>query len=152
MAVRYLPASDQAQVGGDFYEALEAGDHVLIAIGDVQGHSLSAATIMGELRHALRAFASEGHPLAEIARLLNGVLRRYHPEIIATLSLVLLSPETGELDLVSCGHIPMLLVDGVDASFHGEGGLILGAWTGSSLSTRPRSCRRGARSCSSLTA
>jgi serine phosphatase RsbU (regulator of sigma subunit)/DNA-binding NarL/FixJ family response regulator len=126
MAVRYMPASDQAQVGGDFYEALEAGDRVLIAIGDVQGHSLNAATIMGELRHALRAFASEGHTLVETARLLNGVLRQYHPEIIATLSLVLLCPETGELELVSCGHIPMLLVDGADAAFHGEGGLILG--------------------------
>jgi serine phosphatase RsbU (regulator of sigma subunit) len=126
MAVRYMPASDQAQVGGDFYEALEAGDRVLIAIGDVQGHSLNAATIMGELRHALRAFASEGHTLVETARLLNGVLRQYHPEIIATLSLVLLCPETGELELVSCGHIPMLLVGETDAAFHGEGGLILG--------------------------
>jgi hypothetical protein len=65
IAFRYLPASDQAEVGGDFYEALRWQDRVLVAIGDVQGHSLHAATVMGELRYALRAFVLEGHsPLA----------------------------------------------------------------------------------------
>ena len=86
--VRYFPASDQAEIGGDFYEALPGGTESLIAIGDVQGHSLPAATIMGELRHALRAFVSEGHPPLAITGLVNDVLRRYHPGIIATLCLV----------------------------------------------------------------
>ena len=79
MAFRYLPASDQAEVGGDFYEALPWRDGVLVAIGDVEGHSLHAATVMGELRHALRAFVTEGHPLPAIPGLVNEVLRRYHP-------------------------------------------------------------------------
>ena len=92
MAFRYLPASDQAEVGGDFYEALPWRDGVLVAIGDVQGHSLHAATVMGELRHALRAFVSEGHPPVAITGLVNEVLRRYHPGVIATLCLVLLDP------------------------------------------------------------
>ena len=92
MAFRYLPASDQAEVGGDFYEALPWRDGVLVAIGDVQGHSLHAATVMGELRHALRAFASEGHSPVAITGLVNEVLRRYHPGIMATLCLVLLDP------------------------------------------------------------
>lgn len=126
MAVRYMPASDQAQVGGDFYEALAVGDRVLIAIGDVQGHSLRAAAIMGELRHALRAFTNEGHSPLAITGLVNSVLRRYHPHTIASLCLVLLTPATGEFELVSCGHIPMLRIDGTTASYHGEGGLILG--------------------------
>ena len=56
-------------------------DKVLVAIGDVQGHSLRAATVMGELRHALRAFASEGHSPLAITGLVNEVLRRYHPGI-----------------------------------------------------------------------
>ena len=112
MAFRYLPASDQAEVGGDFYEALPWRDGVLVAIGDVQGHSLHAATVMGELRHALRAFVSEGHPPLAITGLVNEVLRRYHPGIIATLCLVLLDPANGELTIVNCGHMPLLLVDG----------------------------------------
>ena len=126
MAVRYLPASDHAEVGGDFYEALPWRDGVLIAIGDVQGHSLSAATVMGELRHALRAFVSEGHPPLAITGLVNEVLRRFHPGIIATLCLVLADPATGELAIVNCGHMPPLLADGTGARYVGEGGLMLG--------------------------
>ncbi|HEX3959706.1 MAG TPA: SpoIIE family protein phosphatase [Trebonia sp.] len=134
MASRYLPASDRAEVGGDFYEAMPRGNGVLVAIGDVQGHSLHAAIVMGELRHALRAFASEGHSPLAITGLINEVLRRYHPNIIATLCLVVLDPETGELSIVNCGHMPVLLVDdggggdggGDGGGYVGEGGLMLG--------------------------
>lgn len=127
LAVRYLPASDQAEVGGDFYEAIPWRDGVLVAIGDVQGHSLRAAIVMGELRHALHAFVSEGHPPLAITGLINNVLRRYHPDIIATLCLALLEPETGQLTIVNCGHMPSLLLDGRDGGYIGEGGLMLGA-------------------------
>jgi CheY-like chemotaxis protein len=127
MAVRYIPASDQAEIGGDFYEALARPDGtVLIAIGDVQGHSLRAATVMGALRHALRAFAAEGHPPVRIAGLVNDVLQRYHPNIIATICLAQIDPDSGELELVNCGHIPPLVVDGQTAEYRGQGGLMLG--------------------------
>jgi serine phosphatase RsbU (regulator of sigma subunit) len=78
MSFRYVPASDQAEVGGDFYETLVVADRVLVAIGDVPGHSMHA-TVMSKLRHALRAFASEGHSPLAITGLVNDVLRRYHP-------------------------------------------------------------------------
>jgi CheY-like chemotaxis protein len=126
MAVRYLPASDHAEVGGDFYEALPLGDRVLVAIGDVQGHSLLAATIMGEVRHALRAFVSEGHPPLEITGLVNKVLRRFHPGVITTLCLMLADPASGELTIVNCGHMPPLLVADGGAAYVGEGGIMLG--------------------------
>jgi serine phosphatase RsbU (regulator of sigma subunit) len=126
MSYRYIPASEQAEVGGDFYEALPYQDKVLVAIGDVQGHSLAAATVMGELRHALRAFAVERHSPLAITRLLNEVLRRYHPGIIATLCLALIDPGSGQMQVVNCGHMPLLLVDGDSATYLGEGGLLLG--------------------------
>jgi serine phosphatase RsbU (regulator of sigma subunit)/DNA-binding response OmpR family regulator len=126
MAFRYLPASDQAEVGGDFYEALPWRDGVLVAIGDVQGHSLAAATVMGALRHALRAFVSEGHSPLVISGLVNEVLRRFHPGIIATLCLMLADLATGELTIVNCGHMPVLLADQAGAEYVGEGGLLLG--------------------------
>jgi CheY-like chemotaxis protein len=126
MSYRYIPASEQAEVGGDFYEALRWRGKVLVAIGDVQGHSLHAATVMGELRHALRAFAIEGHSALAITGLVNEVLRRYHPGIIATLCLAVLDPASGELQIVNCGHMPLLLVDGASATYRGEGGLLLG--------------------------
>jgi serine phosphatase RsbU (regulator of sigma subunit) len=126
ISFRYIPASDQAEIGGDFYEALRWRDRVLVAIGDVQGHSLRAATVMGELRHALRAFTIEGHSPLAITGLVNEVLNRYHPGIIATLCLTLLDPASGELEIVNCGHMPLLLVDGPNAVYVGGGGLLLG--------------------------
>ncbi len=126
MSFRYLPASDQAEVGGDFYEALRWRDKILVAIGDVQGHSLHAAAVMGELRHALRAFAVEGHSPVAITGLVNQVLTRYHQGIIATLCLVLIDPATGEMQIVNCGHMPLLVVAGAHAAYRGEGGLLLG--------------------------
>lgn len=126
-ASRYLPATDHAEVGGDFYEALPWQDGVVVAIGDVQGHSLQAATVMGELRHALRAFISEGHPPLAVPALVNQVLRRFHPGIIATLCLVVADPPSGRLTIVNCGHMPPLLIDGAGARYAGEGGIMLGA-------------------------
>lgn len=126
MAARYTPASEQAEVGGDFYEALTVRDGVLLAIGDIQGHSLRAATVMGELRHALRAYAEERHSPVTISGLLGSVMRRYHPGIIATICLALIDPASGETQIVNCGHIPPLLIGGSGASYRGQGGLLLG--------------------------
>ncbi len=76
LAARYVPASSKAEIGGDFYEVIELGDKLLVAIGDVMGHSLHAATVMAEIRHAVRAYASEGHPLDEILRQVNILMLR----------------------------------------------------------------------------
>jgi serine phosphatase RsbU (regulator of sigma subunit)/FixJ family two-component response regulator len=127
LCARYVPASDQAEIGGDFYEVLEQGHLVVAAIGDVQGHSLHAATVMGELRHALRAFAGEGHRPPAMAGLVNKVLQRYHPNIIATMCLIQLDVATGEVEIVNSGHIPPLLISGGRAAYHGQGGMLLGA-------------------------
>jgi serine phosphatase RsbU (regulator of sigma subunit)/DNA-binding NarL/FixJ family response regulator len=126
MAARYLPASKQAEVGGDFYEGMTWQDQILVAIGDVQGHSLRAATVMGELRHALRAFASEGHPPVAISGLVNRVLQLYYPNTIATLCMALLNPRSGQLEIVNCGHVPPLIIDGTKASYNEHTGLVLG--------------------------
>jgi serine phosphatase RsbU (regulator of sigma subunit) len=54
------------------------------------------------------------------------VLRRYHPGIIATLCLVLADPKTGRLEIINCGHMPVLLVEDQEARYVGQGGLLLG--------------------------
>jgi Stage II sporulation protein E (SpoIIE) len=125
MSFRYVPGG-HGEVGGDLYEALRWQEKVLVAIGDVQGHSLRAANVMGELRHALRAFAAEGHAPQVITGLLNEILLRYHPGVVATLCLAVVDPASGELQIVNCGHMPLLLVDGANAAYLGEGGLLLG--------------------------
>lgn len=125
-SVRYEPASEQAEVGGDFYEVLDRGDHVLVAIGDVQGHSLHAATVMAEIRHALRAFADEGHDAVTILRLLNGVMLRYHDDQTATMCLMTLDPSTGAVQVASSGHLAPLYINEGRARYGAGGGVLLG--------------------------
>ncbi|MBM7775616.1 CheY-like chemotaxis protein [Actinokineospora baliensis] len=129
MAARYVPASTVAQVGGDFYEVTELGDQILVAIGDVTGHSIEAATIMGEVRHALRAYAIEGHPPALIVDRLNAMLRRFHPEGLTTLCVMLLDPLAGKASIANAGHIPPLVIDADGARYLRLPGALLGVRT-----------------------
>ena len=60
MAARYLPAAQESAVGGDWYDVIQLGHRRLgLAIGDVAGHGMAAATYMGQLRSAMRAYALE---------------------------------------------------------------------------------------------
>ncbi|WP_018681188.1 fused response regulator/phosphatase [Actinokineospora enzanensis] len=129
MAARYVPASTVAQVGGDFYEVAELGDRLLVAIGDVTGHSIEAATIMGEVRHALRAYAIEGHSPELIIERLNAMLRRFHPEGLTTLCVLLLDPVAGKATIANAGHIPPLVVDPTGAEYLRLPGALLGVNT-----------------------
>jgi serine phosphatase RsbU (regulator of sigma subunit) len=113
-AVRYEPAGAQTEVGGDFYELTMLDGRLLVAIGDVAGHSLHAATVMAELRHAVRAYAVEGHPPGAVLELVNHFMRTVLPTDSATLCLLTLDPATGHIRMASAGHLPPLLqVDGV---------------------------------------
>ncbi|MGC5017265.1 SpoIIE family protein phosphatase [Micromonospora sp. DT47] len=109
LAVRYEPASAQTEVGGDFYELVMLDGHLLAAIGDVAGHSLHAATVMAELRHAMRAYAVEGHQPGVILDRLNELMRTLLPNELATVCLLLLHPPTGRIRLASAGHLPALV-------------------------------------------
>jgi CheY-like chemotaxis protein len=110
LAVRYVPASEQAEIGGDFYELCRLEQRLAVAVGDVAGHSLHAATVMAELRHATRAFLSEGHPPAAVLDRLNRLLTLLIPDETATLCLLDIEPDTGAVRLANAGHPPPLLV------------------------------------------
>ncbi|NAS21290.1 SpoIIE family protein phosphatase [Herbidospora sp. NEAU-GS84] len=127
LAARYVPASAKAEIGGDFYEVIEIGGKLMVAIGDVMGHSLHAATVMAEIRHAVRAYASEGHPLDEILRQVNLLMLRFLPRELATVALLLLTPSTGEIVMCNAGHLPPLLVSDRRADYLSMPGPLLGA-------------------------
>ncbi|GGK39787.1 hypothetical protein GCM10010124_35500 [Pilimelia terevasa] len=110
LAVRYLPADSDTEVGGDFYELAMVEDQLVAAIGDVAGHSLHAATVMGEVRHALRAYAVDGHPPGAVLDRLNRLLRLLLPAETATLCLLTYDPATGRVRLANAGHMPPLLL------------------------------------------
>ena len=127
IAARYVPAAETAEIGGDFYDVIELADgRLLIAIGDVAGHSIHAATVMVELRHALRAYAIEDHDPAELVTLLERMLMRYHRREFATLCVLLLDPSSDELRVVNAGHLPPLVVDETGARYLDIYGKMLG--------------------------
>ncbi|WP_435844680.1 SpoIIE family protein phosphatase [Streptomyces griseoaurantiacus] len=127
LAVRYQPASEHAEIGGDFYEAVETADGLLLAIGDVVGHSVTAATVMGEVRHALRAYAIEGHPPQRILEALERLLGQSQPGITVTLCLVLVDSEGRRLLVANAGHIPPVVAEPrVAPRFHEPHGPLLG--------------------------
>ncbi|MET0236920.1 MAG: fused response regulator/phosphatase [Kibdelosporangium sp.] len=126
IAVRYLPASVNAEIGGDFYEVTDLDGKLLIAIGDVSGHSIEAAAIMGEVRHALRAYAIEGHGPAEIIDRLDAMLRRFHPSGYTTLCILLVDPVEHTVTMANAGHIPPMFIDADGARYIEIPGPLLG--------------------------
>ncbi|MGY0023515.1 SpoIIE family protein phosphatase [Streptomyces sp. YJ-C3] len=110
VAFRYVPASRQTEIGGDFYAVLPTPAGILVSIGDVVGHSLDAATVMVEIRHALRAYAVEDARPDRLVTRLDRMLQHYHPETTATLCLALVDPATGRTRVANAGHIPPLRV------------------------------------------
>jgi anti-sigma regulatory factor (Ser/Thr protein kinase) len=98
------------QVGGDWYELIPlADDRVGLVIGDVQGHNVHAASTMGQLRSALRAYAAEGHdPVAVMSRS-NRLMADLDPDLFATCCYVELDLRQHRAAVVCAGHPPPLL-------------------------------------------
>lgn len=110
----YRPASNLAQVGGDWYDAFELADHsIALVIGDVAGHDLHTATRMGAVRHKLRAIAGDRlAPPSEILTRLDTVWRRFSPDDMVTGIYARLTREDGayRLEWANAGHPPPLAV------------------------------------------
>ena len=93
MAARYLPAEADSRVGGDWYDVIVLeGGRVAIAIGDVSGHGIRAAALMGQLRNALRAYAFEGYPPSVAAGRLDSLVRQLESGWFATLAYAVIEP------------------------------------------------------------
>ena len=126
---RYLPARRGLQVGGDWYDVIALSEYrVALVIGDVQGHSAGAATIMGQMRTAVRAYAVEGHPPDVVVSHANRLLVGMETDLFATCCYVELDMEEGNTLFVRAGHLSPLLrhPDGSTEEVQVEGGLPLG--------------------------
>ncbi|MGW0609378.1 SpoIIE family protein phosphatase [Streptomyces sp. NPDC002788] len=126
---RYLPARRGLQVGGDWYDVIALSEgKVALVIGDVQGHSAAAATIMGQMRTAVRAYAVEGHPPDVVVAHANRLLVGMETDLFATCCYVELDMEEGNALFVRAGHLAPLVryPDGGTEEIAVEGGLPLG--------------------------
>jgi PAS domain-containing protein/anti-sigma regulatory factor (Ser/Thr protein kinase) len=126
---RYLPTTAGLEVGGDWYDVIPLPDnHVALVIGDVQGHNAGAATLMGQMRTALRAYAIEGHPPDVVVSHANRLLMDMETDLFATCCYVDVDMEEGSAWFVRAGHLPPVLrhPDGRTEIAESEGGPPLG--------------------------
>ncbi|WP_428953485.1 ATP-binding SpoIIE family protein phosphatase [Streptomyces sp. cg35] len=147
IAARYVPTGGGLQVGGDWYDMIPLPNgHIALVIGDVQGHDVRAAGLMGQLRIALRAYASEGHRpdavLSRASRFLHGIGDTVHGGTgatggaegstddprFATCLYVEADPATGVLEIARAGHPDpaIRMADGTVMTRPTAGGLPLG--------------------------
>ncbi|GGV71276.1 hypothetical protein GCM10010261_67120 [Streptomyces pilosus] len=108
VTARYLPAARGVDVGGDFYDLIRLGDTAAAAvIGDVQGHNIKAAALMGQVRTAVHATAGAA-PGGVLART-NGVLMDLETDLFVSCLYLHIDLTEGSLHLASAGHPPPLL-------------------------------------------
>ena len=117
-------------MGGDWYDAAELPDgRVALVVGDVVGHGLRAAAVMGQLRNAFRAYAITETSPAEIVARLNRLVMTGGEGVMATVLYLALDRDTGEVAYASAGHPPPLLLtaDGAAATSRAARSMPVGA-------------------------
>ncbi|WP_406223193.1 SpoIIE family protein phosphatase [Streptomyces canus] len=108
-AARYLPATQGMDIGGDFYDLVPVDGMAAAVIGDVQGHNVTAAGLMGQIRTAVRAYTTVGHTPAEVMRSTNRLLIDLGAELFASCLYLRLDPRRGRAVMARAGHPPPLL-------------------------------------------
>jgi anti-sigma regulatory factor (Ser/Thr protein kinase) len=124
VAADYRPAAAEAGVGGDWFDVIPIpGGAAGLVMGDVAGKGLAAASMVGRLRSALRAYALEGHDPAMVVQQLNRLVWTEATESqMVTLLYVVVDPTEGVARWVNAGHPPPLLVGGNGRPQFLEGG------------------------------
>ncbi|MGW7197830.1 SpoIIE family protein phosphatase [Streptomyces chryseus] len=128
-AARYLPATRGMDVGGDFYDLVRLDETTAAAvIGDVQGHSVTAAALMGQVRTAVRAHAIGGAAPNDVLARTNRLLTDLNPGLFTSCLYVQIDLARRRACLATAGHLPPLLrhPDGRTESVTMPPGLLLG--------------------------
>jgi PAS domain S-box-containing protein len=106
---RYHPAAAELEVGGDWYEVVALDDGTVgVTIGDIAGRGIGAASMMGRVRPALRAYVLDGHRPAEAVARLDRLMREFGSQMTTVFHLHY-DPATGRASYVRAGHPPSLL-------------------------------------------
>ncbi|MFF7308039.1 SpoIIE family protein phosphatase [Streptomyces sp. NPDC008137] len=111
IATRYLPGTLLGRVGGDWFDAVKLpGGRTAFVVGDVMGHGLNSAAMMGQLRTAVQTMAGLDLPPAQLLRNLDDLAQRLGDSYLATCLYAVYDPIASELHLANAGHIPPVLV------------------------------------------
>ncbi|WP_328751613.1 SpoIIE family protein phosphatase [Streptomyces sp. NBC_00285] len=111
IATRYLPGTLLGRVGGDWFDAVKLpGARTALVVGDVMGHGLNSAAMMGQLRTAVQTMAALDLPPAQLLRNLDDLAQRLGDTYLATCLYAVYDPIASELHLANAGHIPPVIV------------------------------------------
>ncbi|NUH43982.1 SpoIIE family protein phosphatase [Streptomyces samsunensis] len=111
LASRYLPAAETARVGGDWYDAIPLpGNRVALVVGDVMGHSMTSAAIMGQLRTTAQTLAGLDLPPQEVLHHLDEQAQRLGTDRMATCLYAVYDPVAHRIVVANAGHPPPLLL------------------------------------------
>lgn len=108
-AARYLPATHGMDIGGDFYDLVPSLPLTAAVIGDVQGHNVTAAGLMGQIRTGVRAYTTVGQAPHEVMSSTNRLLIDLGTELFASCLYLRLDPARGRAVMARAGHPPPLL-------------------------------------------
>ncbi|MEU1854123.1 SpoIIE family protein phosphatase [Streptomyces sp. NPDC019990] len=108
-AARYVPATQGMDIGGDFYDLVRTQGKAAAVIGDVQGHNVTAAGLMGQVRTAVRAYTAVGQAPEEVMRSTNRLLLDLGADLFASCLYLRLDPAHGRAVMSRAGHPPPLL-------------------------------------------
>ncbi|MET8767553.1 SpoIIE family protein phosphatase [Streptomyces sp. NPDC004658] len=115
IATRYLPGTRLGRIGGDWFDTIKLpGSRTALVVGDVMGHGLNSAAMMGQLRTAVQTMAAMETPPAQLLRNLDDLARRLGDTYLATCLYAVYDPIRGDLTLANAGHIPPVLVRAED--------------------------------------
>ncbi|MEV8593620.1 SpoIIE family protein phosphatase [Streptomyces sp. NPDC052012] len=129
VAARYLPAARGLGIGGDFYDLIRLDEHTAAAaIGDVQGHNVDAAALMGQVRTAVHAHATVGASPDHVLASTNRLLTDLDPGLFSSCLYAHLDLGRRRACLATAGHPPPLLrhADGHTKLLDVPPGLLLG--------------------------
>ncbi|WP_254711802.1 SpoIIE family protein phosphatase [Streptomyces sp. TRM64462] len=127
IAARYLPAAVAMGIGGDFYDVIRLGaTTAAVTIGDVQGHNVEAAALMGQVRTAVHA--SAGAPPGEVLARTNRLLMDLDPGLFTSCLYAHLDLAGHRAVIATAGHPPPLCrhPDGTTETLDVPPGLLLG--------------------------
>jgi len=111
LASRYLPAAESARVGGDWYDAIPLpGSRVALVVGDVMGHSMTSAAIMGQLRTTAQTLAGLDLPPQEVLHHLDEQAQRLGSDRMATCLYAVYDPVAHRIVTANAGHPPPVLL------------------------------------------
>ncbi|MEU9043226.1 MULTISPECIES: SpoIIE family protein phosphatase [unclassified Kitasatospora] len=111
IAHRYLPGDPKAEVGGDWFDAIQLpGSRVALVVGDVMGHGIHSAAAMGRFRTAMQTLAALDLPPGQLLRHLDNLAHKLGDDHLATCLYAVYDPINRTCELASAGHVPPVLV------------------------------------------